>query len=447
MTVLADITTTRLSGLTHIDALLDGGPGWNFLTPARNVLNYTFSVAQGAESGNASISGGLTAFNAAQQSACLSQLAYISQLTGIVFNAVSDGSAADLHFANTNIVSSASTSGLCSWEYGYSLNASNVVTSYTADAYVYLDNVEWSSANTTPNTGSSGYETLLHELGHALGLKHPFEGSTALPSAQDNTANTLMSYTHSGGPYSTFSPYDIAALMWLYGGDGLGGALGSSSAGAYIIGSAGADSISGTSGNDKLQGLAGNDSLNGGGGTDAALFSGNRSTYTLARTASGFTVAAQGASDGTDTLTNIERLQFADSKLAVDTSVSGSAGKAALLIGAVLGKASLTNQSLVGELLTYFDAGTTLHDAATVLVNTHIMDTLAGGSGTDAFVNLIYQAIIGQAASPATTAELAAYINNGTYSKIDFLAVATELPVNQTNVDLVGLQQTGIAFL
>lgn len=447
MTLVADVTTTRLSGQTHIDALLNSSPGWNWLLPSRNVINYSFSVTQGNESGNPGISGGLTAFNATQQAACLSQLSYISKLTGIVFNAVTDGSSADLHFANTDIITSDSTSGLCSSSFGYAFNSNNVVTSYTADAYVYLDNVEWGAENANPTVNSIGYETLLHELGHAMGLKHPFETSPTLPVAQDTTANTVMSYTRSGGPYASFNPYDVAALMWIYGGDGLGGALGSSSAGVYLVGSATANTLSGTGGNDKLEGLAGNDTLDGGSGTDTALYSASRASYTLTKSGAGFKIAALSAADGTDTVTNIERLQFSDAKLALDTGVSAAAGKSALLIGAVLGKASLTNKTLVGELLTFFDTGATLRDAATVLVNNHIMDSLAGSSSTDAYVNLIYKAVVGQAATPSATAELAAYINGGTYTKIEFLAVAAELPLNQTNVDLVGLQQTGIPYL
>ncbi|MBK7006355.1 MAG: hypothetical protein IPH37_15550 [Burkholderiales bacterium] len=251
MALVSDVTTTQLSGQNHIDSLLDSGPGWNWLAPTRNILYYTFSVASGNETGTSSISGGVTAFNATQQSACLNQLAYISQLTGITFSAAADGTSADLHFANTNIVTSSSTSGLCSWGYNYSYDGTNTVTSYTADAYVYLDNAEWLALNTTPLAGNDGYEVLLHELGHALGLKHPFDGAPTLPAAQDNTANTVMSYTGSGGPYSTFSPYDEAALLWIYGNDGLGGSLGVATPGKYIIGNTSTNSISGNSGNDK----------------------------------------------------------------------------------------------------------------------------------------------------------------------------------------------------
>ncbi|HQV88809.1 MAG TPA: M10 family metallopeptidase [Nitrosomonas sp.] len=79
--------------------------------------------------------------------------------------------------------------------------------------------------------GTISYETLLHEIGHALGLKHPFDdsdGSAAtLPADQDSIMHTLMSYTYStlGGEVGnefSFHPttpmiLDIAAVQFLYG--------------------------------------------------------------------------------------------------------------------------------------------------------------------------------------------------------------------------------------
>lgn len=68
---------------------------------------------------------------------------------------------------------------------------------------------------------------LIHELGHSLGLRHPFNhpdaGGTVeeppyLPDAEDNTTVTLMSYT--GDLYlpdPAYSPFDIAALQYLWG--------------------------------------------------------------------------------------------------------------------------------------------------------------------------------------------------------------------------------------
>lgn len=317
MATVTDLTTTPLSGLNHIDALLDIGPDWNYMigvTP--NTIYFTFDISSGNEvdqaTGTAVTGQGM--FNIAQQTAARSAFTYLQQVTGIQFVETANGSNAQIHLANLDLESS-QTTGLCSWNGPYSYIGNNVV-GYKPNAYVYLDNVEWNAQNSNPVPGSQGYQTLLHELGHALGLKHPFhEGDEQdhihLPFQQDNTGNTIMSYTDVGGPYSTFSPYDIAALNWLYGGDGLGGALGVNADGRFITGTTGIDRITGTAGNDRIVVLGGNDIVDGGGGTDTVVFSRGRGEYTFSENAGGSLLAAH-ATLGTVTLTNIELLAFTD---------------------------------------------------------------------------------------------------------------------------------------
>ena len=58
--------------------------------------------------------------------------------------------------------------------------------------------------------GSYDYESLLHELGHALGLKHSFE-APVIPTAYDSTRYTVMSYTE---------PQDSVAVSFLPTADG-----------------------------------------------------------------------------------------------------------------------------------------------------------------------------------------------------------------------------------
>jgi hypothetical protein len=312
MATVTDLTTTPLSGMNWIDALLDDGPDWNYLTPAGNTLQYTFSVTTGNEAGKS----GQEAFTLAQQNWVRYALNELSTITGIKFVETTGGDAAQLHFANIDIKDSSLTTGLCSWNTNYGYNTqTNELTSYTADAYVYLDNNEWYAQNRDLTPGGYGYETLLHELGHAMGLKHPFDGTVHLPAAQDNTANTLMSYTDAGGPYQHYSQYDVAALDWLYGGDGLRGALGinSASGARYITGTNGDDALVGTTYDDTLEGDGGNDHIDGGAGTDTAVFRGARGDYAITLLSDGsLRVAGSSALDGTDTLTNIEILKFAD---------------------------------------------------------------------------------------------------------------------------------------
>jgi serralysin len=306
MPTVSDIENTVTSGLNHIDALLDIGPDWNYLTPAGNTLLFTFSVAAGNESGQA----GQQAFSAAQQTYARQAMGYLAQITGVQFSETGDGAAAQIHLCNIDIPD-AGTTGLCSWSYHISYDNNNQLLSYDNDTYVYLDNNEWGARNANLTPGAYGYETLLHELGHALGLKHPFEGSIQLTGG-DTTANTLMSYTDAGGPYATYRAYDIAALNWIYGQDGLRGNLGMNSVtGArYLTGTAAADTLTGTAFNDTLEGDGGNDMINGGDGTDTLVLRGTHDAYTFSKLASGALLSS--GPDGNDTLASIEIVRFSD---------------------------------------------------------------------------------------------------------------------------------------
>jgi serralysin len=82
--------------------------------------------------------------------------------------------------------------------------------------------------------GVRGFETLLHEIGHSLGLSHPGFYNAGLPAiatgirfSQDSLENTIMSYRgedNTGGAYhgvnaSTPMVYDILAIQAMYGAD------------------------------------------------------------------------------------------------------------------------------------------------------------------------------------------------------------------------------------
>jgi serralysin len=107
----------------------------------------------------------------------------------------------------------------------------NPATSYAAAGYpttdtldstagdVYL-NPTFDNANSTNGfqgqPGTHGYMTLIHEIGHALGLKHPHEGTSILTTIDNNTTNTVMSYNFSSNSPGTFMGYDVKALQSIY---------------------------------------------------------------------------------------------------------------------------------------------------------------------------------------------------------------------------------------
>ena len=108
--------------------------------------------------------------------------------------------------------------------------------------------------------------------------------------------------------------------------------------GQFFAGTGGGDTITGTSfgdeiqagaGDDSITGGTGNDAIAGGDGTDTAVFQGPRSGYAISTTGGTTTVIGP---DGTDRLTGVERLQFADGLYSLDgvplvTTLNGTAGQ------------------------------------------------------------------------------------------------------------------------
>ena len=106
---------------------------------------------------------------------------------------------------------------------------------------------------------------------------------------------------------------------------------------ANLTGNSLANTLTGNALANVLDGGTGNDTLDGGSGVDTAIFSGLSASYSVTKTSTGYTVNDNVGSDGTDTLTNIERLQFIDKTIAFNIDgkvVLGGTGNDTLTGGA-----------------------------------------------------------------------------------------------------------------
>ena len=111
------------------------------------------------------------------------------------------------------------------------------------------------------------------------------------------------------------------ALSTNVDGNGANNTITGNTAPNAILGFAGTDTLNGGAGNDNLTGGPGNDTLNGGSGIDTAVFTGNFSDYGISYSTptKAYTLIDRrvGSPDGTDSCTNLEKLQFLDATITV----------------------------------------------------------------------------------------------------------------------------------
>lgn len=202
-------------------------------------------------------------------------------------------------------------------------------------------------------------------------------------------------------------------------------------------GSSGNDKIMGNDLNNYLIGAAGNDQLDGGDGIDTAAFNGGRGGFQINVSDQGISVSGL---EGLDQLVDIERLAFTDKHLALD--IGGHAGDVAKIIGAVFGAQAVANKHYVGIGLDYRDRGTSYEDLMVFAIN----ERLGVNASAVEIVNLLYQNVVGVAPSASEQQVYTQILTSGEMTVGELGVFAADTDINQNNVDLVGLQTTGLAF-
>jgi hypothetical protein len=190
--------------------------------------------------------------------------------------------------------------------------------------------------------------------------------------------------------------------------------------------------------NDTFKGQPGTDLIDGGPGTDTVVYSGPLEQYTVNKSGNRYIVSEPTGSDDTDYLTSIERLKFKDKFIAID--LDGNAGTTAKILGAVFGKESLSNKNYVGIGLNFLDAGWTYDNLAGLALDA------AGAKTNDQIVSLLWTNVIGTKPTEADKQPFIELLENGMTAG-SLAQYAADTSFNITNINLVGLAQTGIEYI
>ena len=206
-----------------------------------------------------------------------------------------------------------------------------------------------------------------------------------------------------------------------------------------ILGLAGNDVINAGGGNDIIDAGEGDNIIDGGDGVDLVIQTETRSNAQLSVNEGSITITST-LRTTTDTLKDVERVEFPDEKLAFD--LDGNAGITAKILGAFLGPSGIGRADLVGVGLDLLDGGTTYEEFLQAA-----LDAVFGSNPSGAnLVNHFYGTLTGQSAPQSLIDQYGSLIDNGSLSPVSLAMQVAENELNLQNIDLVGLATTGVEY-
>ena len=228
---------------------IESGSSWNGLDTAGAPVIVTFSFPTSLPEYDVSIGGftpatvaSFTSFTTAEQAEALADLNQWAAASGIVFLEVPAGEG-DITFANVSF--STTTTGSVNGDYQnaagigfYPFGYWDFNTGTASSGYGFTSDLDPGGAvfmnSDFMNNGTVNLGTLLHEIGHAIGLKHPdqvvytpdgTEHNQVLNPMENSDTLTIMSETQDANTAANAKlfPLDQLAAADLYGPAGTGG--------------------------------------------------------------------------------------------------------------------------------------------------------------------------------------------------------------------------------
>lgn len=243
-TTSSSVSFVTDTGVLPIDALL-AGVKWGGPTGTAAAVSYSFPwTTSTTATFSAFLSGAYSeldepagaehyGLSAVEQAAARAALGAWSSVANITTTELQESttSVGDIRITWTS-AAEPETDGTTAWGWAY---YPKMLSPSGGD--IWINTGSSADTNTDWSSGSYNYMSLIHELGHALGLKHPFEDGKMLDAAHATRQYSIMAYdsaprslfvdvtetatTRSWESYvvvpDTPMLYDIAAMQYLYG--------------------------------------------------------------------------------------------------------------------------------------------------------------------------------------------------------------------------------------
>ncbi len=219
----------NLSGIRDVDALFNAQAyyrvAWSAKTAGTAQVTYSFPGTDTVSSRfvdnyglgeNRAMTGAVNAGQAAQIADAFAAWSNVANVAFARVNETSAGQVGDIRIGFSSKVSAG--------YWGYSLGVSDGASNAHGDIWIDPSISVQSFA-----VGTYNYYSMMHEIGHSLGLKHPFE-APKISTGLDNRRYTIMSYTDPAGVWwrdpatgaaqyliKTPMVYDIQAIQKIYG--------------------------------------------------------------------------------------------------------------------------------------------------------------------------------------------------------------------------------------